>query len=133
PPDAIVVNDVPLLVETGLAAAYHLVVVVEAAATTRLARLVASRGLTREQAEARIRAQASDADRRAAADVLLTNDGTLADLYAAVDALWRDRLVPFEANLRHRRRAPRPARAVLVAPEATWPAQAERLIARIRR
>jgi len=133
PPDAIVVNDVPLLVETGLAAAYHLVVVVEAAATTRLARLVASRGLTREQAEARIRAQASDADRRAAADGLLTNDRTLADLYAAVDATWRGRLVPFEANLRHRRRAPRPARAVLVAPEATWPAQAERLIARIRR
>ncbi len=133
PPDAIVVNDVPLLVETGRAPAYHLVVVVEAAAATRLARLVADRGLTEEQARARIQAQASDADRRAAADVLLTNDATRADLYAAVDALWRERLVPFEANLRHRRRAPRPERAVIVAPDPAWPEQAARLIARIRR
>lgn len=133
PPDAIVVNDVPLLAEAGLAATYHLVIVVEAAAETRLARLVASRDLTEAQALARIRAQASDADRRAVADVLIINEGTLADLHQAVDALWRERLVPFEANLRHRRRAPRPDRAVIVAPDPTWPEQAARLIARIQR
>ncbi|MFS8499325.1 MAG: dephospho-CoA kinase [Micromonosporaceae bacterium] len=130
PPDAIVVNDVPLLVEVGLVATYHLVVVVEAPEATRIARLVGSRGMTEEQARARIAAQASDEVRRAAADVLLTNDGPLADLYARVDTLWRDRLVPFEENVRLRRPAPEGRRVVPYDP--TWPAQYRRLAARLR-
>jgi dephospho-CoA kinase len=102
-PDAIVVNDVPLLVEVGLAPTYHLVIVVDAAEALRVERLVRDRGMAPEQAHARIRAQAGDAERRAAADSLLRNDADLADLHARVDALWHERLVPYEQNVRHQR------------------------------
>ncbi|MGC4789023.1 dephospho-CoA kinase [Micromonospora sp. DT178] len=130
-PDAIVVNDVPLLVEVGLAPTYHLVVVVQTEVATRLARLARDRGMDRAEAERRIAAQADDARRRAAADVLLTNDGSLDDLHAAVDALWGERLRPYEANLRERR----PARSdpvALAEADPTWPQQYARLAARIR-
>ncbi|WP_091346017.1 dephospho-CoA kinase [Micromonospora rhizosphaerae] len=129
-PDAIVVNDVPLLVEVGLAPTYHLVVVVQTEVTTRLERL-ARRGMDRAEAERRIAAQADDARRRAAADVVLTNDAGLPELHAAVDALWRDRLVPYEVNLRERR-AVRPRQVVLCEADPTWPQQYARLAARIR-
>ncbi|MFE9689938.1 dephospho-CoA kinase [Micromonospora sp. NPDC005806] len=131
PPDAVVVNDVPLLVEVGLAPTYHLVVVVQTAVTTRLERLARDRGMDRAEAERRIAAQADDARRQAAADVLLTNDGTQDELHAAVDGLWRDRLVPYERNVRERR-AVRPERVVLSEPDPTWPQQYARLAARIR-
>jgi dephospho-CoA kinase len=130
-PDAVVVNDVPLLVEVGLAPTYHLVVVVQTAVETRLARLGRDRGMDRAEAERRIAAQADDARRQAAADVLLRNDGTLDELHAAVDALWRDRLLPYERNLRERR-AVRPERVVLTGPDPTWPDQYVRVAARIR-
>jgi dephospho-CoA kinase len=93
PPDAVVVHDVPLLVETGQAGAYDLVLVVEADAETRLARLV-QRGLTAEDARARMAAQATDEQRRAVADVVLDNGGTEDELAAQVDRLWRERLAP---------------------------------------
>jgi dephospho-CoA kinase len=131
PEDAIVVNDVPLLVEVGLAPTYHLVVVVETELAIRLARLERDRGMARAEAERRIAAQADDARRRAAADVLLRNDGTLSELHAAVDRLWRERLLPYEANVRHRRVA-HPDRVVLAEPDPTWPEQYARLAARIR-
>ncbi|MFG3420738.1 dephospho-CoA kinase [Micromonospora sp. NPDC048063] len=130
-PDAIVVNDVPLLVEVGLAPTYHLVIVVQTAVATRLARLARDRGMDQAEAERRIAAQADDARRRAAADVVLTNDGSLADLHAAVDALWQERLLPYEANLRERRPV-RPHRVVLTEADPTWPQQYARLAARIR-
>ncbi|KAE8765423.1 dephospho-CoA kinase [Georgenia thermotolerans] len=94
PPDAIVVHDVPLIVENRLADAYDLVVVVGAREEVRLERLVRDRGMTPEDARARIRAQATDAERRAVADVWLDNSGTVEDLLAAVDAVWRERIVP---------------------------------------
>jgi dephospho-CoA kinase len=131
PPEAVVVNDVPLLVEVGLAPSYHLVLVVEAAEATRVARLAHGRGMSEAEARARIRAQTSDEERRAAADVVLANDGALAVLHAAVDALWRDRLVGYEENVRLGRYSPRGAPR-LVAYDPDWPAQAERLIARLR-
>ena len=132
PLGAIVVNDVPLLVETGLAPSYHLVVVVEAERDRRIRRLVETRGMAAEQAAARIAAQADDARRRRAADVVLTNDGSLDELHAAVDALVHDRLRPFERHLRLGTAA-RPDRQLHIAePDPTWPEQAERLIARIR-
>lgn len=130
-PDAVVVNDVPLLVEVGLAPTYHLVVVVRAAVATRLERLARQRGMDRAEAERRIAAQIDDARREAAADVLLGNDGTLDDLHAAVDALWRDRLLPYERNVRERC-AVRRAEVVLTDPDPTWPEQYARLAARIR-
>jgi dephospho-CoA kinase len=131
PTDAVVVNDVPLLVEAGLAAAYQMVVVVTAAEAVRVERLARTRGTSEAEAYARIRAQATDEQRREAADAVLANDGTRADLVAAVDALWRDRIVPYEANLRTGRRAPRARVPVLAEPDPTWPAQARRLIARL--
>ena len=93
PPDAVVVQDVPLLVETGQAGRYDLVLVVEADLETRLARLVL-RGLTEEDARARIAAQATDEQRRAVADVVLDNSGTPDALAAQVERLWAERVVP---------------------------------------
>ena len=131
-PDAIVVNDVPLLVEARLAPSYHLVIVVEAQRDRRVGRLVATRGMTEEQATARIAAQADDELRRAAADVLLVNDGSMQTLHAQVAAVYRDRLWPFADNLRRRTAALYGPTPQVVAPDPTWPAQAARLIARIR-
>ncbi|MFF1528969.1 dephospho-CoA kinase [Cellulomonas sp. NPDC058312] len=90
-PGAVVVHDIPLLVETGRADAFHVVVVVDAPALLRVERLVRTRGLDRAEAERRIAAQASDADRLAAADVVLDGSGDPEGLRAEVDALW-DRL-----------------------------------------
>src|SRR5690349_8629566 len=73
PPDAIVVHDVPLLVENGMAARFQLVVVVHADAAVRLRRLVEQRGMAEPDAAARIAAQATDGQRRSAADVWLDN------------------------------------------------------------
>ena len=91
PPGAVVVHDVPLLVETGQAAAYDLVVVVVAAPEIRIARLV-QRGLTAEDARARIAVQATDEERRAIADVLLDNSGSPEQLAAQVDSFWTERV-----------------------------------------
>lgn len=131
-PDAIVVHDVPLLVENGLAPNYHLVIVVDAPVETRVRRLVQARGMAEPDARARIAAQADAVSRRAAADVWLDNGGPREDVLAAVDALWADRLVRFESNVRLHRPA-RYGSPRLVDPDPTWPAQAERLAARIRR
>ena len=86
-PDAVVVSDVPLLVETGLAGEFDAVVVVEAPLSDRLARL-AARGLPEQEALARIARQASDEQRRAVATVLLDNSGGRAELVQQVDAAW---------------------------------------------
>ena len=88
PPDAVVVHDVPLLVEAGMAAAFDVVVVVDAPREVRLARLVGPRGMARADAEARIDAQATREERLAVADHVITNDGSLAELAAQVDRLW---------------------------------------------
>ncbi|RBY85646.1 dephospho-CoA kinase [Blastococcus sp. TF02A-30] len=93
PDGAVVVNDVPLLVETGQAASYDLVLVVEADTETRVARLV-GRGLTEDDARARIGAQATDEQRRAVADVVLDNTGTPEELAAQVDRFWVERVEP---------------------------------------
>ena len=91
PPDAIVVMDVPLLVESGTAAArgYEAVIVVEAPEHLRLDRLE-QRGVGREDAAARMHAQASDDERRAVATHLLDNGSHPDALVAQVEALWTD-------------------------------------------
>ena len=93
PPDAVLVNDVPLLVETGQASSYDLVLVVEADPETRIARLV-QRGLTAEDARARIAVQATDDERRAVADVVLDNSGTPEELATQVDRFWTEQVAP---------------------------------------
>jgi dephospho-CoA kinase len=131
-PGAVVVNDVPLLAESGLAPSYHFVIVVDADPATRIRRLAETRGMTAEDAAARISAQAGAEERRAVADVVLTNDGDLRDLHQRVDRLWYDRLRPYADNLRRRRPARSDRSLRIVDYDPTWPAQAERLIGRIR-
>ncbi|MGY1856288.1 dephospho-CoA kinase [Modestobacter sp. SYSU DS0290] len=91
PEDAVVVQDVPLLVETGQAGSHDLVLVVEAPVDTRVSRLV-ERGLTEDDARARIASQATDEQRRAVADVVLSNDGDPAALAGQVERFWAERV-----------------------------------------
>src|SRR3954471_7232295 len=93
PPDAVVVQDVPLLVETGQAGSYELVLVVEADLDTRVRRLV-GRGVSEEDARARIAALAPDDQRGGVADVVLDNGGTVEELEAEVDRFWPERVAP---------------------------------------
>lgn len=88
-PDAVVVYDVPLLAEGGGAQAYDLVVVAEAHPEVRLHRLISLRGMDPAEAAARISSQASEAERRAIADVLIDTGGSEAETIAQVDALWQ--------------------------------------------
>jgi dephospho-CoA kinase len=96
PPGSVVVYDVPLLVENGLEDGYDLVVVVDAEESTRLARL-AARGLSPSDARARMAAQATREERLAAADFVVPNDGSLAELRDAVSALWAELLLRLTA------------------------------------
>lgn len=129
PADTVVVQDIPLLVEGGMAAHFPLVVVVHADQEERVRRLVGSRGLSEDDARARIAAQASDDERRAVADVWLDNSGAPADLVAAVDVLWDGRILPFEENMRLRRAVR--SGAGLVEPDPSWAAAGTRIAARV--
>ncbi len=96
-PAVVVVHDIPLLVETGQADSFGLVVVVAAPAALRVERLVRLRGMAPHDARARVEAQATDDVREAAADVVLDGTGTDEGLRAQVDALWQ-RLVAERAE-----------------------------------
>ncbi|MEV4874327.1 dephospho-CoA kinase [Streptomyces syringium] len=87
-PDAVVVHDVPLLAENGLAPLYDLVIVIDATEETRLDRLVRLRGMTPEEARARMTAQATREERLAVADLVIDNDGPLEALEAQVAKAW---------------------------------------------
>ena len=87
-PDAVVVHDVPLLVEVGMAGGFDLVVVVAATPETQIDRLVRLRGMTEADARARIAAQLPLQAKVAVADVVVTNDGDLDHLDEQVEALW---------------------------------------------
>jgi dephospho-CoA kinase len=86
--DRVVVLDHPLLVETGMATSLPVVVVVTAPEDVRVARLAAGRGIDPEDARARMRNQAGDEERRAAATHVIVNDGDLDELERAVAAVW---------------------------------------------
>ena len=83
----VLVHDIPLLVENGLPETFEDVLVVEAPDELRLARLE-DRGLPREQALERMKAQATNEQRRAAATYLIDNSGSLESLRARVDEVW---------------------------------------------
>jgi dephospho-CoA kinase len=87
--DAVVINDIPLLAETGAAGNFDKVIVVVASAETRIARMVRDRGMTEDEARSRIAAQATDDQRRAIADIVIANDGTTDELRVAVDRAWK--------------------------------------------
>ncbi|MFI0217473.1 dephospho-CoA kinase [Streptomyces lydicus] len=87
-PDAVVVHDVPLLTENGLAPLYDTVVVVDAAPQTQLDRLVRLRGMAEDEAKSRMAAQATREQRLAIADLVIDNDGPLEALEPQVRAAW---------------------------------------------
>ncbi|MUN39267.1 dephospho-CoA kinase [Actinomadura litoris] len=89
PASAVVVHDVPLLVENGLESRYDEVVVVDAPEEVRLDRLTSRRGMTEDAARARMASQATRERRRAVATRVIDNSGTLDDLASQVDALWK--------------------------------------------
>ncbi|MEU9791075.1 dephospho-CoA kinase [Streptomyces sparsogenes] len=89
-PDAVVVHDVPLLTENGLAPLYDLVLVVDAAPETQLDRLVRLRGMTEDEARARMAAQATREQRLAVADVVIDNNGPLEELEPQVRKVWAE-------------------------------------------
>ncbi|MDQ8701619.1 dephospho-CoA kinase [Streptomyces sp. LHD-70] len=88
--DSVVVHDVPLLTENGLAPLYDLVVVVDASPETQLDRLVRLRGMTEEDARARMAAQATREKRLEIADIVMDNDGPIEALEPQVRTVWED-------------------------------------------
>ena len=127
--DAIIVEDIPLLVESQMAALFPLVVIVHAEEDVRIARLIEHRGMTEADARARIAAQATVEQRRVVADVWLENSGTPGELVGQAHELWHRRIRPFADNLRHRRAAVGAQQPVPADP--TWAQQAARVVARV--
>lgn len=117
---------------------YHLVLVTEADLAERVRRAVTDRGMTREQVLARVAAQASDAERRVVADVVLDTARTLGELEVAVARLWDERLRPYQSNVLAGRCAPRPAPVVRAGPvggrgpDDGWRQRAARVLGRVR-
>ena len=131
PAGGVSVFDMPLLVERGLWVHEHLNLVVDVDADTRVRRLVEHRGLDEADARARIATQATDDERRAVGDVVLDNRGTPQQLERSVDALWRERIEPYAANLRDGTRTRRVGRGAVVDPRADWELRGERVVAKI--
>lgn len=127
----IVVQDIPLLVETGQGANFHLVVVAQASKDVRLARMMRERGMSGENALARIAAQATDDERAAAADVVIVNEGAPEQALAELDELWHQRLFPFAANLANGVSAPSYGPAAIVPSDPNWAPQGARIMARL--
>ena len=89
PDHAVIIQDIPLLVETGQAETFDGVIVVQTDHDTRLQRLTETRGMSPEDATARIAAQATDAQRAAIATWVIDNSGALDATEAQVDTVWR--------------------------------------------
>lgn len=126
----VVIEDIPLLVESQMASMFPLVVIVHADVETRVARLLEYRGFSQEDARARIAAQATEEQRRAVADVWLDNSGSAGDLKERALALWHERILPFSHNLTKRR--PAYAEPRLVPSDPSWSEQAARIVARLK-
>jgi dephospho-CoA kinase len=129
PADSVVVEDIPLLVESGMAPMFPLVVVVHADVEVRLRRLVEQRGMSEDDARARIAAQADDDQRLAVADIWLDNSGSQEELVERARDVWSHRIVPFAHNLAQQCVVRAPAHVVPADP--TWPDQARRIVARL--
>jgi len=89
-PGPIIVHDVPLLAESRGKGGFDLVIVVDVPPELQVKRLVSQRGMTPDQAGARMNAQASREQRLEVADIVIDNSGSLADLDRRVAALWAD-------------------------------------------
>jgi dephospho-CoA kinase len=88
PDDAIVVHDIPLLVETGQADKFDVVLVVDVPTAVQLERLTQQRKMAADEAEQRIASQATREQRLAVADIVVDNSGTLAELEERLDEVW---------------------------------------------
>lgn len=88
--DAVVVFDAPLIVETGFDRACDFVIVVSSPVDAQIARVARTRGMSEEEARARIASQASPAERESRADVVLANDGSVEDLESRVGPVWEE-------------------------------------------
>ena len=86
--ETIIVNEIPLLLEKKMESLFDFLVIVISSEKNRLERL-AQRGLTTEQATARMAKQVSDDERKAAADFLIVNDGNLDQLEVDVEKIWQ--------------------------------------------
>ena len=91
PDDSVIVYDIALLVEQSLHQGWDCVLVVEASADIRLRRLMNSRDMAADEVRARMAAQASDDERRAVADVVITNNGDVSSQASQVAEVWRER------------------------------------------
>lgn len=127
--DAVIVEDIPLLVESRMAPLFPLVVVVNADPEVRVRRLIDHRGFSEDDARARIAAQATEEQRRAVADVWLDNTGSEGRLVEQARDLWYQRIVPFAHNVGAG--VPTPDPTALVPADPDWTAQAKRIIARL--
>jgi dephospho-CoA kinase len=127
--DQVIVEDIPLLVESQMAPLFPLVVVVHADPDVRLHRLITIRGMDAADARARIAAQAKDEQRRRVADVWLDNSGSEGHLVEQARELWYQRILPFAHNLTTG--TPAPESGLLVAADPNWPDQAARILARL--
>lgn len=127
--DAVIVEDIPLLVESQMAPLFPLVVVVNADPELRVARLITYRGFSEADARARIAAQATEEQRRAVADVWLDNSGSEGRLVEQARDLWYQRIVPFAHNVATG--TPTADPQLVVAADAGWADQAKRIIARL--
>lgn len=125
----VVVEDIPLLVESGMAPMFPLVIIVNADEDLRVKRLIEHRGFSEEDARARIAAQATEQQRRAVADVWLDNAGSADELVEQARQLWHRRILPFAHNLD----AGEPAHSqpILVPHDPSWRDQARRIAARL--
>ena len=127
--DAVVVEDIPLLVETGMAPMFPLVVVVHADEETRVERLI-KRGMDEADARARIAAQVPEEQRRAIADVLLDNSGSQGELVERARDVWYQRVLPLAHNIRTRETVRAPSK--LMPYEPAWVDDARRIINRLK-
>ncbi len=127
--DAVIVEDIPLLVESGMAPMFPLVVIVHADEDARVKRLIEYRGFTEQDARARIAAQATEEQRRAVADVWLDNRAAPASssgkpVSCGISGYCRSRTTWTTDN-------PRASQPVLVPYDPVWPDQARRIAARL--
>ena len=129
PVGSVVVEDIPLLVESQMAPMFPLVVIVHADEEVRVARLIEYRGFSEDDARARIKAQATVEQRQAVADVWLDNSGNADDLAAKARVLWEERILPFARNVQAGVSAT--VAPQVVAYDPTWPDQANRIVARL--
>jgi dephospho-CoA kinase len=131
PTDRVSVFDMPLLVERRLWVHEHLTVVVDVDVETRVRRLVEFRGLNEGDVRHRIATQATDEERRAAADIWLDNNGSPNELAEQVDRTWHERIAPYAANVLSGiptdRSVPDPA----VTSQGDWAARGARVVARL--